>query len=243
MRVGSSAARLARPLVALAALLLGRAAWAQGRSVLSADFPVDLLSPPGVDAFTGVVRPGYLPRIPDGAAAEALRSEALWVFGAMVWGLDYVYTPSDRARAIEERFEARPRWQEPADLSLRVVSTRLEGSVVVASVECVLDGAQAREAAAWRTTGSASQARGAAPYARPGAAPEAAIEARREAVLVACKEALRAYLRELTHNKPREVRGSFALASAPSLALRSGSWIATVRVHARVEAIEGYGAY
>lgn len=224
-------------------------AWAQGGSVvLFSDFRVDLATPPSADAFEGVVEPGYKPRLSDGEAAEALLAEARWVFAAMVWGFDYLYTPSDRARSIEERFEVAPRWLEAdaALLRLRVVSTRLADGVMIATVECPLGDDQAREASSWRVSGAASQARGASPYALgpPGAdGLPANLGARRVAILSAAKESLRAYLRELTHNKPREVRGSFAFASAPRVALRDGAWQATVRVLARTEAIEEYGVY
>ncbi len=239
-------------LAAIAGGLLGvipDGAWAQGGSVvLFSDFRVDLAVPPSADAFQGVVEPGYKPRLSDGEAAAALLAEARWAFAAVVWGFDYLYTPSDRARSIEERFEATPRWLEAdaAGLRLRVVSTRLADGVMIASVECPLGDDQAREAASWRVSGTASQARGASPFALgpPGAdGLPANLGARRSAVLAAAKEALRAQLRELTRNKPREVRGSFAFASPPRLSLWDGTWQATVRVLARTEAIEGYGVY
>jgi len=72
---------------------------------------------------------------------------------------------------------------------------------------------------------------------------ESAIEARRDATTAAIREALRSYLREITHNKPREVRGSFALAAVPRLFIRDGFWIASVRIYTRVDEIISYGAY
>jgi hypothetical protein len=67
--------------------------------------------------------------------------------------------------------------------------------------------------------------------------------ARRAAIIDASREALRAYLRGLEFNKPREVRGSFAFASQPRLVLTGGRWVATVRLRVGVDEITPYGGY
>lgn len=221
---------------------------AQDRPVLlRAEFPVDLAPPPSVAAFSGLVDPAYTARIPDGAAAAALLAEARWTFAGIIWGFDYLYTPSDRARAISEVLEIKPRSPEAAAaMSPRAVAARLEGTVLVATVEYTPDTEQSRELASWKSLSAVEQGLGSSAFgsARAGTeAAAAAVDARREAISAAVREALRAQLREYTHNKPREVRGSFAFAAPPRLFVRDGRWIASVRIYARVDAIESYGAY
>lgn len=235
-------------LLAAMAASLAPGASAQDRDVvLRAEFPVDLQVPPSAASFQGVVEPGYVARVPDGEALAALQEEARWTFAGMIWGFDYVYTPSDRARAIQELFDIRQRSPVAAQvLPLKAVSARLDGTVLLGTVECYPDGLQRREMASWKNSSAVEQGSGSARTPQGGSSADAAAaagEARREATVVAVKEALRSFLRETTHNKPREVRGSFALASAPRLFIRDGRWMASVRIYARVDEIISYGAY
>jgi len=229
-------------------LWMGPSALASSQEiVLTAEFPVDLAAPPSVSEFSGVLDPAYIARVPDGEAALAVLAEARWVFSGMVWGFDYVYTPSDKARAIDELFEIRSRSpQAGLVMDLRPVSARLEDTTLIALVAYRPNAVERREMAAWGASSAAVQGMGSARAFRngaEGAVAEAQAAARRDAMTDAVQEALRAYLRGVTHNKPREVRGSFALTSAPRLFLRAGSWIATVKLYARVEEIVSYGAY
>ena len=234
-------------LLAAALSLAAGGVAAQDRDVvLRAEFPVDLAPPPAVSAFDGVPDPAFVARVPDGEAAAALLEEARWTFAGMIWGFEYVYTPSDKARAVAELFEIRPLSPEAAaTMRMHAVAARLDGTVLYATAEFYPDAGQRAELASWRLSSAAAQGRGSAPALRTGSvgAAPSAVEARRDAVTAAVREALRAGLREATHNKPREVRGTFALASVPRLVLRGGSWIASVRVYSRVDEIIGYGAY
>jgi hypothetical protein len=206
------------------------AAAAQDR-VLRAEFPVDLERPPSAAAFEGVVDPRYEARVPDGEAAKAVLAEAQWMFSGMVWGFDYVYTPSDRSRSIAELFRIQPRSPESAKgMELHAAGARLEGTVLVVTVEYTPDAGERAEMASWKSGAAASQGTGSA-------------RSRRDAVTEAAKAALRSYLREITHNKPREIRGSFAFAVFPRLFIRQGAWVAVVRMYARVDEILVYGAY
>jgi len=251
-RIRRSPRRVASPVALAVALMVTlialptAGAEAQDRDVvLRAEFPVDLAPPPSAAAFDGVADPAYVARVPDGEAAAALLEEARWTFAGMIWGFDYVYTPSDRSRSIAELFEIKPRSPEAvAAMTMRAAAARLDGTVLFATVEYYPDEAQRREMSSWKSQSAAEQGLGSAPALRGG--PEAtasAAEARRDATTAAIREALRAFLREVTHNKPREVRGSFALTAPPRLFIRNGRWIASVRIYARVDVIESYGAY
>jgi hypothetical protein len=79
--------------------------------------------------------------------------------------------------------------------------------------------------------------------ANPGESLPFQVLARRAAIIDASREALRAYLRGMEFNKPREVRGSFAFTSQPRLVLTGGRWIASVRLRVGVDEIIPYGGY
>lgn len=220
--------------------------FAQDRDVvLRAEFPADLAAPPSVTAFSGVVDPQYVARVPDAEAAASILEEARWTFAGMIWGFDYSYTPSDRARAVEECFDIRPRFPEAiAAMRLHAASARLAGSTLLVTVEFYPEAPARAELASWKTVSAAAQGRGSAPMlAAMAAGSMGQVEARREATTVAIHEALRAYLRTVTHNKPREVLGSFAFYAPPRIFVRDGNWVASVRLYTRVDQILSYGAY
>ncbi|GAB1433741.1 hypothetical protein MASR2M29_23740 [Spirochaetota bacterium] len=225
------------------------------KTVLSGEFPVDLAPPPGLSAFSDVADPRYKPGLPDKEAAAQLLAEARWVFAGMIWGFDYVYTPSDKARGIAEFFEIKPRWTKnmagnaisrdaSVALDIRPLSVSMQDAMLYAYLECSLGAEEASEQASWAFGTSHGQARGTAAYFRLNSEdPLAVVLARRKAIINASKEALRAILRDRTHNKPREVRGSFAFAAVPKVIVKNGEWLSTARILTREADIESYGAY
>ena len=54
------------------------------------------------------------PVSPDEARRRIL-AEAAWVFGGMIWGFEFTYTPYDKTRAIQERFDIVPIETSAAD--------------------------------------------------------------------------------------------------------------------------------
>ena len=235
----------AAPLAVLFCLVAALGSAQDRDVVLRAEFPADLAAPPSVAAFSGVVDPQYVARVPDGEAAAVILEEARWTFAGMIWGFDYSYTPSDKARAIEERFDIKPRSAEStAAMRLHAASVRLDGTVLLVTVEFYPEPPARAELASWKTVSAAAQGMGSAPILGPGSnGPMGQVEARRAATTVAIREALRSYLRTVTHNKPREVQGSFALCAPPRIFARDGSWVSSVRLYTRVDRILSYGAY
>jgi hypothetical protein len=240
-----------------AVFLVPQGVVAQDRDVLlRAELQVDLEQPPSVLAFEGVIEPGYVPALTDQAAANAVRAEGLWLFHGMIHGFDYVYTPSDKARAIKDLFEIESRASVPVGhQAYRVATVRLDGKVLVAEVEYLVPVSERATLASWGSISyRSSQGRGEAsawdrviPVDSDAVSPEGKLPfqvlARRAAIIDASREALRDYLRGLEFNKPREVRGSFAFASQPRLVLTGGRWIATVRLRVGVDEIIPYGGY
>jgi hypothetical protein len=233
-------------------LPLGTASAQDKDVLLRAELRVDLEQPPSVLAFEGVPDPGYVPALTDQAAAEAVRAEGLWLFSGMIHGFDFVYTPSDRARAIADLFEIQPRGSVArATRDFRVDAVRLDGRMLMVDVEYLVPAPERAILASWASVSYRSaQGRGKASawdrsLSSPGLGEQLPYQvlARRAAIMDAAREALRDYLRGIEFNKPREIRGSFAFASQPRLLLSGGSWLATVRLRVGVEEIVPYGGY
>lgn len=248
--------KLQRAIILLILLLECVCLFAQEKKIiLGGNFFVDLAAPPPLSSFGGVSDPNYTPRLPDGEAAALLLAEARWIFAGIIWGFDYVYTPSDKARNISELFEISPRWlkQTPEqlliidssiNLDIKIVTVRLVDTVLYAYLECHLKGIEVSEQSAWPFGASYGQATASSPYfVLDKNNPMATVLSRRKAVLNASKEALRTILRDITHNKPREVRGSFALASSPSFFIKNGEWHTSVKLFAGSAEIDAYSVY
>ncbi len=235
--------------LAAACLLLAAAPLsAQDRDVvLRGEFPVDYMVPPSPEGFQGVSDPDFIPKFPDSDSAKAVLAEAAWVFSGMIWGFDYVYTPSDKVRKVEEFFTITPRGAiRPGDPGMRVESVRTEGVVILATITYLPESTARREYFSWSgAVYAAAQGKGGAPSLPPVGqlAPAGRLESRRAAISAATREALREYLRGQTHNKPREVRGTCAFAMPPRVAIISGSYAATLRLRVSVTEIIPYGKY
>ncbi len=221
---------------------------AQDRDVLlRGEFPVDYMVPPSPEGFQGLSAPDFIPRFPDSDSAKAVRAEAVWVFSGMIWGFDYLYTPSDKVRNVEELFTITPRGTiQPGDPALRVESVRVEGMVILATVTYLPAIAARHEYFSWSgSLFTSAQGRGGASALPPigQLSPAGRVESRQAAIAAATREALRDCLRGQTHNKPREVRGSCSFAAQPYVSVISGSYAARVRLRVAVSEIIPYGKY
>jgi len=231
--------------IALLSLLVPYALAADDAPLLQARFSVEMDRIPSL-------RAERLPAtVPEGAvseseaaaarartASQAILDEARWVFGGMVYGFDFSYTPSDIARRVEEAFSLEPRnevrW---GDAGLRVAETRVEGTVLTAMIAYRPGPDGAATYRSWASTALGSSfGRGSAPL-------DGAFGARRNATILAVKSAVREYFRVLTKNKPKACRGSCALVDAPVLSSSSGGWTSSVRVRIDVGEIVPYTVF
>lgn len=221
--------------------------------ILRAEFPADLFTIPGEGPFYGLPESSYQPIVPKEEAALALLEEARWVFAGMAWGFDYSYTPSDRARAIAERFEIKPRGSIPwGDSSLQIGQCRIEEMTLYCQVAWNPPPHARAEVLSWNTAGHQSaQGRGKS-HAILGVEDTVEIDgrtipgrllARRDAILEAVREAIRAHLQSIERSKPREVTGSFAFSAPPRIHFDSLEYIAQVRIRLSVEEVRGYSAW
>ncbi|MCX7023787.1 MAG: hypothetical protein NT080_04115 [Spirochaetes bacterium] len=179
------------------------------------------------------------PRPVDAATAfSRLVEEAAFVYAGLTWGFSFVYTPPDAARRVEEVWEFQPLGAIVAgDARLRVSGKRMVGTALYLYVDFLPSTLDARRMDGWSGADYRS-ARGSGDASVSGG-----VEARREAYGTAVKEALRAYLRPIVKEKPREVRGTVAFAAVPRIVLVRGAYSAIVRLRVRIDAVVPYAAY
>jgi hypothetical protein len=156
---------------------------------------------------------------------ERLLREVQYTLSGMIYGWEYVYTPQFPARGVERRFELTPiagiPWGDPR-LTLR--NLRDDRTVLYGQVDFALSESDRARISAWRSMSTERSAGiGSAPLLQGYPSKITAIE---EAI----HQAIRDYLRSITFNPPREVRGRVVLERQPRIRTVSGTWEAQVRV-------------
>jgi hypothetical protein len=211
----------------LAALALAAAAPAAAQSpasqgVLRAEFWVEV---------EPVAAPGEEWPLSLDTAVRRLLEEAAWVYSGLVWGYEFSYTPLDRVRALQERFELRSLGSIAAgDPALVPGGPTGLPDQVRAWIDYRPDAASIQLMESYsREPWKAAQGIGRADriLGWPG---------RRAAYEDAAREAVRDLMRSLEPNKPRLVRGRLAFERVPSIALRGGMY--TVQARIRVTVLE-----
>jgi hypothetical protein len=194
--------------------------------VLSGDFWVEV--DPFVETEAGYQLTGDESRI-------QILEEARYVFSGIIYGFDFVYTPSDNLRDVDEIFSfeaiARIPWGDPA---LTIVETWVDGNLMHANVRYFPSGHQLR----WLSMMQSNIYHNATASGR--ASMFVGTGAKYDAVTEGAKEAIRAHLRSRVLNKPKEVRGSVALTGAPYIIIDAGEYLARVDVRIDVDEIIPY---
>lgn len=171
-------------------------------------------------------------------AVGRILDEGRFVFSGMIYGFSFSYTPSDRARKVEEEFELELFHEIPAgDPNLFVYQTHREGSRFFVRLRYgLLDfqeswyrGMRSNVFRAAGGTGEASYFQGP--------------EEKKTAIVNAVKNAVREHARTRIGNKPRLIRGTASLDSAPRIVIDSGLYRARCSVNLRIDEVVPYEAF
>lgn len=190
--------------------------------------PISLVSPGGNER-----EPGELSER-ERLQYEILLDDARWAFSGMIYGFDIRWTPSSRARGVEEELTVTPVALIPKkDSRMNVVSFVEENGFVFIQLEYHPDETQERRIAAWRRGGN-PQASG---Y---GAASVFLQDSRRASMEQAIKESIRSWLRAREYNRPREIDGWVAFVSEPETSFLRGEIRAFVTLSMDLKPLRAY---
>ena len=169
---------------------------------------------------------------------KLLLEEARYVFSAMIYGMDFNYVPSDKARSVEEEFSVEPVYQFPwGDKGLEVRDGRLEDGKYIADIRYRVSEEQLPWVFSWETNiypdvislGKGSLYDG--------------YEGKIEAVEDAVRQALRDYLRPRMYNKPGRISGTARLAGIPVFSMDSGRYLCRAKITLRIDEVREYGLF
>jgi hypothetical protein len=166
--------------------------------------------------------------------------EARGILSGMIYGFRFSYTPGDSVRQIEEEFTLRPvaeiNWGDP---NMQVADAYIKDSLLFVKVNYRLEDFQAARRRAW-SSNSVAASSGVGSYSVFTATSP---EGKRLALQDALKNAVRAALRPIHFNKPREVTGDILIWNEPHTIIQSGTYTTQLDVKLRVKEIRSYSLF
>ena len=228
---------LALGLLALPALL-GQA----DRELLRSEFWADREPVPGTSEEWPVS-----PRL----ARARILDEAAWVYGGMIWGFEFTYTPFDKTRALSERFDLQPiQSLDPRELSLaagsfapgaRGLDEGLQGALLSGDYRSFVEYRPEAALVSLMEAYSADPWKGAQGTGRADMI--LGVKGRRAAYIDGLRIAVRGLMQSREPNKPRLAKGRIVFDRPPTLTILAGSYTAGVKARAMVIEVLQYRVY
>ncbi len=171
-------------------------------------------------------------------AVNELKKLAPFVLEGMIFGWNFIYTPSDKLRNVEEYFEFSPKIAfQKGDPRLSFKDPRIENERCYVWLEYVLSPVMLSQKNAWESvvypkisgTGKGRVSEG--------------IEGIIRAYEQALKHAVRSYAQGIEKNKPKEIKGTVLLIKNPRLYIDAGFYTADLDFFLQVSTIKPYTMY
>jgi hypothetical protein len=163
------------------------------------------------------------------ALRQRLLEQARSILSGMIYGYRFVYTPSDRARGVADRFELTPlgeiTWGDPR---LSVAWVQKQERRLAARIAYEMAEFQDARRRAW-STNTLPTASGRGEHSLFGGP-----DARQASLASAIEQAIRDHARGRIDNKPRELRGEVVIWEPPYTFVGPGTYVTTVTVKLRI---------
>jgi len=160
--------------------------------------------------------------------------EARWVFSAMIYGLEFEYTPSDRNRSVDRFYRINLLAEIVyGDRNLEVYDTYLENHLLHVFIRYKLDEHQIRRLEYWNS-GVFNSA------AAFGKAPFFSENSRINSIKDAIRISLENYLKPVEYNKPKTISGEVLIRTSPSIVVTEGNNRAFVKSRLNIKNVQHY---
>ncbi len=176
----------------------------------------------------------------DEEARRRILEEARFLLSGMIYGFDFLYTPADARRGIEEEFTLAPvaevLWSDP---NLRITDAYLQDAFLFVKIYYDLEDFQVARRRAWASTAiTASTGVG-----THSVFTDPAPVGKRRALEEAMKQAIRNALRPVHFNQPREITGELVIWEQPRTVIRSGAYTTELTLKLRVKELRPYSLF
>lgn len=191
-----------------------------------------------VDAYPGLTDARTISGAVYDYPIAQIKQIAPFLVSGMVYGWEFSYTPSDRARQIEEYFELTPVQEDESYLqAIRYSEPWLSENQFNCWVEFMRTPDMVRTYNRWaainhptvRGRGSASVAHG--------------FDGIKQATENAVKDAVRTYFRGRIKNKPKEITGRVLIRKQPDIGIRAGNYVIQLDFFLETDKIISYQLY
>ena len=167
---------------------------------------------------------------------EALLELSAYILSGMTYGLNFVYTPLDKKRNVEEYFELEPVFK-PSTENIKITDVRVKYPYCYSWAEYGIPESYAGHFKLWtKNAHKAIKGRGKGDRFDE-------LEGVYAAYTEAVKNAVREYARTFLKNKPKEIRGAVLIKSPPRLFVESGFFKAELELYIQIDEIIKYTVF
>lgn len=167
-----------------------------------------------------------------------IKEVAPFLISGMVYGWKFVYTPSDKARGVEEYFELTPiQSLNPQVEKINYAYPWVQDDKLNCWCEYVRTESQIQNYYLW------SSIQNPVIHGRGVGELEKGFDGISDAAADALKEAVRSYFRNTIKNKPKEIRGSVLVRNIPTIGIKAGQYIINLDFFLECDRILEYKMY
>ena len=167
---------------------------------------------------------------------EALLELSAYILSGMTYGLNFVYTPLDKKRNVEEYFEIEPVFK-PSTKDIKITDVRVKYPYCYSWAEYGIPESYTGHFKLW-TKNAHKTIKGRGKGDRFDD-----LEGVYAAYTDAVKNAVREYARGFLKNKPKEIRGAVLIKSSPRLFVESGFFKAELELYIQIDEIIKYTVF
>ena len=167
---------------------------------------------------------------------EALLELSAYILSGMTYGLNFVYTPLDKKRNVDEYFELESVFK-PSTENIKITEVRVKYPYCYSWAEYGISESYAGHFKLW-TKNAHKTIKGRGKGDRFDE-----LEGVYAAYTEAVKNAVREYARGFLKNKPKEIRGAVLIKSSPRLFVESGFFKAELELYIQIDEIIKYTVF
>lgn len=182
--------------------------------------------------------PEYTEEVPYQQAKDHIASLSEFLLNGMTYGWDFVYTPSEKARGVQEYFECKPRHSFENDRkNIEFDSVHVREDKIFCWVNFVRTKQMElyyKQMSNIKNPCVIGQGKDRVSRGFPGV---------QEAALNAVKDGVREYYRKIIKNKPKEISGTILIRKVPAVYIDSGHYVVELDFFLQTSKIKEYSQF
>ncbi len=167
-----------------------------------------------------------------------LREEAVLVFSAMLYGVDFEYNPGSKARGIPETLETELRFRIQREEALVIIREYQQEGLWYMQFRYDLSENELARLRSWRDS-NRSGGYGSHPLEKR----TAMLEDKQAVIRDGMRSSILKHLQRVLPNRPRKVTGTLLLRDVPHVVLGDGAYHSTVKSKIKLHDVQGFNSF